>query len=387
MRDVSERFYVDWDTIGVILGNASAIDMPRLSVRDSAQANEFLASYGFDADDPAQFKELEKLKQDAVRFIDQHLVQDPDYPRLRLEMPDLVRHEDDARNLLLMASQNGSPEGRWACAVLRIMHTLTHVHNDLSMNFFPAIQKQVLDRVLAYVHTDPSGDVYLGGENGVRLYMLDIKTQKSYDSLVLKLLHKPENVGADIFDRIGFRFVTFTKLEALLVLRFLRHSVFAFPNVKAARSRNTLIHIGRFHAELDKLKPLLLHGELSEAELLKRVNDIAESESCRPVVEREKLRDRNVYSSTEYTSIQFTCRQLIRVKGPPIAAPGQTPKEGQVEYKFFFPYEVQILDKASYIESRRGRSSYSEYKRAQLRAARERVFPWLVEEEFESQTS
>ena len=234
--------------------------------------------------------------------------------------------------------------------------------------------------MLNHVHTDPAGDVYLGNdESGIRLYMLDIKTQKSYDSLLLKLLHKSENVGADIFDRIGFRFVTFSKFEALQALKFLRKSVIAFPNIKSSRTRNTLIDIDRYHQALDKLVEQHKQGQLSAEDLHQLAVNLAESKEFYPHIDKNELRERNVYSSTEYTSLQMTCRQLVRVMGPPISGGGPAARQGLVEYRFFFPYEIQVLDKASYIESRRGRASHAEYKRSQLRAARQRIFPWLTD--------
>lgn len=380
-----EAFHVNWETIEIILGGSSAIDMPFLNTPTIEKAHEFIKAYGYDPDIQSQNRELLKLRIDALNFIDKQLLADPDQTEPRLKIPQDVQRETDTRKLMVMASTDRDMNGKWACSLLRVMHTLTHINNDLASSFFPAIQKQILDRVLRHTFTDATGDVYLGSdEQGLRLYMLDIKTQKSYDSLVLKLLHKEENTSADIFDRMGFRFVLFNKLESMMALRYLRNKVFAYPNVRTGRSRNTLIDIGRFHHKIDSLRPQVVHGELQGRDLLKKAIEIAESDECKPRIQREKLQDRNVYSSTLYTSIQFTCRQLVRVKGPSMNPKDmETDGGGLVEYRFFFPFEIQILDKNSYSESRRGRASHTEYKRSQLRSARERVFPWLNEENFD----
>ncbi len=377
----SNNYHLEWETVSVVLNNESAIDIPYLYTNTFEKAHEFILGYGFDPNDASQATELEKLKSDAVHFIENQLLQDPDDPSRRLQLPDEVIREPDVRNLMIWASTPKHPQSRWACSLLRVMHTLTHVNNDLASNVFPSIQKQVLDRVLRHVHSDPAGDVYLGrDESGIRLYMLDIKTQKSFESHVLKLLHKPENVSAEVYDRIGFRFVTFNKLEALMVLTYLRENVFTLPNVHTGRSRNTLIDVGRYHFELDRLTARFKKGEIDDREFLKEAARIAESDICAPHVKPERLRDFNLYSSTEYTSIQFTCRQLVRISPPPSRIVPGTDLDGDIrEYRFFFPFEIQLLDKKSYIESRRGRASHTEYKRAQLRAARERIFPWLYE--------
>ena len=73
--------------------------------------------------------------------------------------------------------------------------------------------------------------------------------------------------------------------------------------------------------------------------------------------------ERNRYSDAAYHSMQFTCRQRIRV----------TDEAGQRQH-FFFPFEVQVLDEASFRISREGFASHEEYKRRQVAAAVGRVF-------------
>ena len=44
------------------------------------------------------------------------------------------------------------------------------------------------------------------------------------------------------------------------------------------------------------------------------------------------------------------------------------------EVKFFFPYEIQVLDKASFVESRSGRASHAVYKARQRFSVKKRLF-------------
>lgn len=374
-----DAFYLDPETLDVVLGRTAAIDIPRLNTPTFEAASAFIRNYGYDPDDPAQVAELCKLKDDALAFITRNLLQDPDNPSVKLTIPAEVLAEQQVRRLMLWATLQNDEIGHWSCSVLRVMHTLTHVSNDLAQNFFPAIQKQILDRVMSFVHTDQAGDVYLGGQDlGLRLYMVDVKDKKSQDSVVLKMLHKSDNVSSYIFDRIGFRFVTYNRVEAIIALQYLKQHLFAFPNVISLRSRNSLLDIPRYHDSLDHLKPRLGELNLSPTELARCVVDLGESKEMRPEILPHEKREHNVYSSTEYSSLQITCRQLVRVQGPPIAIlPGRRQPEGPIQYKFYFPYELQVLDRASYVESRRGRASHAEYKRAQLRSVRERILPWL----------
>ena len=56
----------------------------------------------------------------------------------------------------------------------------------------------------------------------IDLAAFETKPKKSRDSILLKLLHKPENVAEDIFDQVGIRFVTPTLLDSLSVIQFLK---------------------------------------------------------------------------------------------------------------------------------------------------------------------
>ncbi|MDP6946444.1 MAG: hypothetical protein QF464_20010, partial [Myxococcota bacterium] len=49
------------------------------------------------------------------------------------------------------------------------------------------------------------------------------------------------------------------------------------------------------------------------------------------------------------------------------------------DIQFFFPYEVQIMDLASYEQATRGRAAYNEYKRRQIVTARQRVMKRVLE--------
>ena len=381
----SQSFF-DWDILDVLLGERTAIDLPRLRTDTEEKARNFLKAYGYDPARQSDLDEILNLKNQAVGFIERNLLRNPDKPEESLEMPPAVREAEDPAQLLVWASTEDGELQRWSCSVLRVMHTMTHVTNDLDLHFFPHIQNQILNVILRWVYTDPTGDLYLGeDETGIRLYILDIKSQKSHESTALKLLHKREHIGADIFDRLGFRFVTFTKAEALMALNFFHEKfAIAFANVKSTRSRNTLIDVARFRELGDSWFEKFGAGEIDETELIRELDRIGNDETCDSNIPEEILKERNLYSSTSYHSIQFTVRQLVRVRSAPINRMlARKTNKDVIEYRFFFPFEVQILDKASYIESRRGRASHAEYKRSQIRAVRRRIFPWLPQESIE----
>ena len=375
-----KRSLFDWDVLDVLLGERTAIDLPRLRTDTDEKARSFLRAYGYDPGRESDREEIHNLKNQAIGFIERNLLQNPDRPEESMEIPPAVRESEDPAQLLIWASGERGELQNWSCSVLRVMHTMTHVTNDLDLHFFPHIQNQILNVVLRWVYTDPTGDLYLGeDETGIRLYILDIKSQKSHESTALKLLHKREHIGADIFDRLGFRFVTFTKAEALMALNFFHEKfAIAFANVKSTRSRNTLIDVARFRELGEPWFEKFDDGDIDEAELMQQLDRISSDDSCQSHTPEDIIRERNLYSSTSYHSIQFTVRQLVRVRSAPVnRMMARKSNKNLIEYRFFFPFEVQILDKASYIESRRGRASHAEYKRSQIRAVRKRIFPWL----------
>ncbi len=375
--------WVDWDIIDVIVSGKSAIDLPRLNVGSLEAADDFIRAYGYDLSNPNDAKEVAAILKQAKDFVNNVLAPDPEHKSPPVKMPPEIENETDVRKLMLMSSVRTGPTQRWACAILRLMHTITYVNNDFATYFFPQIQRQIVERIKSFVYEAPNGDVYLGkDEKGIKLYTLEIKSRKPFESSVLKLLHKVENVGADLFDRIGVRFVTETKLDALLALKYMaEENVIVFANVKPTRSRNTLVNMTFLRQEFDKLLPLYNRGELKLDELRQLAHMAVESERARPHIRPEELHERNAFSSTAYSSIQFTVRQLMRVKLPQVDPEIEIPEHDRLpdrELRFFFPYEVQILDRRSYLESRKGRASHEEYKRQQLIVARKRVFRGLL---------
>ncbi len=109
----------------------------------------------------------------------------------------------------------------------------------------------------------------------------------------------------------------------------------------------------------------------------------------------------NPHSSEYYRAIQFTARQLVKMRNPlyddlkELKAQAKSRaqlgeevarvvdrielKYVQREVRFFYPYEVQVVDAKSHDENEKGRSAHSEYKRAQILTALRRVMGSLAD--------
>jgi uncharacterized protein (TIGR04562 family) len=109
---------------------------------------------------------------------------------------------------------------------------------------------------------------------------------------------------------------------------------------------------------------------------------------------------RNEHTSKFYQSIQFTGRQLIKYRNPFFQEFNEIKRyakensdESELakkllaldtshiarEVRFFYPFEVQIMDLESYKSSTEGEASHLDYKRTKTRAAMKRVFWALIQ--------
>ena len=228
------------------------------------------------------------------------------------------------------------------------MHTLAHSQSYLNEKYHDVIRQQIFQKFDRVIESR-DGKTFIGP---VELNQFEMRKAKTRWSVALKLMHKAENVAADIFDWIGIRFVTNYRADALELLAYLRSEhVIALSNIKPSRSRNTLIDL----KELDKLLAASPSREM-----------IRESIQNSPYPTRKDSGEVNLYSGVSYNSIQLTCRQRVKIK-----------QEGERALSFFFPFELQIMDRQSYLNSREGFASHKEYKKRQKNAIRHRILPFL----------
>ncbi len=389
-----------WEALEVIVRGKSSIDTGLgFQPKNLDEVTRFLRSYGFDLEDPIEKAEIFGNFHEALNFIRKHFLQPENPDGLKVEMPRKVLELTDVRELFLMASltfpgQQHDSQGlllkNMACSVLKVMHTIAHIDKDVRVTYFAECQKQIFDRFYKIIHRDDEGRLFIGesadDSERIDLVAFETKPKKSRDSTLMKLLHKPENVAEDIFDRVGIRFVTHTCLDVLRVIKYLKDKMVLIPaNIKPSRSRNTLVDLDQFHGDLDRVLIDLETKKIDEQTAYKLVEGAALPVAVNP---------ENPHSSEFYRAVQFTCRQLIKFRNPIHddlrelkASTKATPQAPEIqslidridlkhlarEVRFFYPYEVQLLDIQSHEENERGRSAHSEYKKAQALTALKRV--------------
>ena len=389
------RYDFSWETLRSFLDGVSPIDLDRLALQSRDEAYQFLVRYGYDLAVPSEHHDAWMVFREALEYLERFLCPAPTPQDYGVSVPEELHQIGDLTEVLLLASHN-SPLQPWACALLRVMHTISHATHAVRSPFYKEIQRQILERYRQHVHQDSKGKLHLGtGLLAVPLDDIQLREEKNRDSLILKLLHKPDNVAQGVYDRIGVKLVTPTKVDALLALKYIRRKHLAiFANVMPGRSRNTLIDLERFREVYESIsKPGSKGSFKSNWNALQHTSDGYDSnENNHP----------NPHSSRAFRSIQFTCRQLIRVPNPQYSAlaelrsqlseklPGEEVNlllarleadHPEPVLRFFFPYEVQILDQENHLRTQTGDSSHANYRLRQLRTARRRVLGGLLVEE------
>ncbi len=340
------------------------MDIPRLDVQDITQAQEFIKTYGYDLSRPDDVHEVWEMHRKAISFIKDRILD------IGEEIPDLLSNKEklgDPAHLLVYASTRDHKDNKiqgWSCAILRVMHVIAHLEDDLFKIFQDQIQKEIFGPIQAHLRTDPASGVSLGLKDDreqIRLMRFDMKPSKSLSSAVVKLLTKKEVTALSIYDKVGVRFVTKSVFDCFRVVRFLvNEHLISFPNIMPDQARNTLYPVNIFLEAMTELK---------------KTNPMASSEDIEAFmsqklfegIDRAEYKERkNDYSGENYRNMKFIARKLTTVES------------GGNKFRFFYPYEIQIMDYDTYLKNISGPEAHEKYKTRQREAARRRVLGNLL---------
>ncbi|WP_374363148.1 TIGR04552 family protein [Pseudoduganella danionis] len=356
------KFSLNWSYLNAIANGVSAIDLGALALRNLHDARQFVREYGFDLDQPAAPRLILQAHAEAVEFICQNFLT----PQQAALIPPEVRAPEDPLQLLVYASLRGQQvdlRRMWACAVLKVMHGIFYIDNNLKLRHFHAIRSQVFGSLDEVIRSDGEHYFLTDGEICLPLLHYDRKNNKGRNSILLKLLQKAAYLAADIFDHLGVRLVFATRFECLLALRALQRShLLSVTNVDAGRTRNTLLDLDAAKIIFNKYRSRIAASEGYPSALLRQM-DAELAEQAQPLTRCD-----NPHSGTGYNSVQVTVRKMIHVQQLD-AAPEQDYDVG-----FFFEYEIQLMDADSYQRSLTGPASHDAYKKRQIDTARTRVF-------------
>lgn len=398
-----DEYAFNWETFDVVCSGKSSLDATSYltEIYDRSQVTNFLNGYGFDFNDPIEQAELFGIFQEALQFIKRYFLKEGNPEGLELTVPHYLYTITNISDLFLAATGRTSfklktEEALWAGVVLKVMHTILHTDKDLRYPYYSTIQQQIFDRFYKFIHRDNENRLFLKNETGTSIPLFDFQTKakKTRDSIIIKLLHKQENVAEELFDRIGVRIITYNKLDALRVIKFLhRNYVIMINNIKPSRSQNTLVDLGLLRKNTQGLYKETIRKNLSEDEFYQKLNNLIDG--CVPASPQHE----NEHSLDDYRAIHFTGRQLIKYKNPFMSSFNEVRKKAlkdkenplseallqldtspiSRDVRFFYPFEVQITDYESHIKNTQGEASHDEYKKSQLRSAMKRIFRPIIE--------
>ena len=372
---MSFNLHFEKQTLGCVVGGLSALDIPRLNIRTPEQARAFIEAYGYDLSAENDREELWATHRRAVALIKDQLLEEGERVPEQLYDPAKLT---DLRDLLIFASSH-RPEDRelqrWSCAILRVMHVFVHLRNDLFGAFNDEIQSQILKPLQDAITSDPGGGSIIlgsapdrahgeaasdGGLRPVRLHRFDIKPFKTTASSVIKLLARPERVALTLLDKLGVRFVTRSVFDSFRVVRFLvERNIVSYPHIIPDQSNNTLFPLNLFLEAMDELKQRAGEPTAEEVEAFLSAKLVAANERA------EFLHKPNEFSASDYRFVKFINRKLITV------SIGQGERERP--FRFFYPYEIQVMDYDTHVRNLSGPMAHDAYKDRQRKRARERV--------------
>ncbi len=380
-------FELPWETLDAIIEGKSPIDLNSLHVRNHEEASALVLSYGYDlrlADDLA---EMQALLRETVEFIENRFLTDQvnwqeyDEPVLSIsKIPEPVRSMTDICELILTAATGKKPEKLWACAILKVLHTLLHLHNNPTLRYFQEASDSIILKFHHLLLPHPDGTFSLLGKHGrhIDLYGFETKYKKPRESILIKLLCKKENVAEEVWDLVGVRLITHIPADALLTIELLREQkVLLFSNIIPTRSRNTLVDFEAFRTDYERMLKEMQNGKRH----FEDINALFKAIPIKPPTTNDF--SSNPSSLPDYRSIHITCRHFLNVQPP------EEPDEldllddpvGELDAhgtRIAFPFEIQILDKANYLENKAGKTAHNVYKLKQVIAARRRVLGRLL---------
>jgi uncharacterized protein (TIGR04562 family) len=392
--DLLKVWSFNWGIMEVLIGGKSSIDLQDLKVRSWQDATEFLRYYGYDPDVPGDARKIHMVICEAWNFIEQYLM--PFEWSRGKQPPASLLFTHDARDILVAASDlrpEAATTQAWACAVLRVMHTIAHIDGVTKYADIEAARTQVMNRFLKFVFRDQDGKLRFGDrQTSVVLDRIEWKLRKSRESIILKLLHKKANVAETIYDLLGIRIITKRLADVMVIVKFLRDfHIVTFPNCNPSRARNSLIDVESFKHNVDMLREMLEDGRIKPQEFSNILQGLT-----KPLAAVHSAI--NPHTAKGYRAVQLTCRQLIRYPNPALRWQEKLRRyrskkvlseqaqqvcteilqlvasESQEEQlEGFFPFELQVMDEASAAQNAIGDASHDRYKQSQVKASRRRV--------------
>jgi len=333
---VEEVALQDLHEIKLLLRGESVVDWHRLHIQTGDDARRLFALNALDLDDEGDAARLERIRGQAVQYINQ---------TLKLRLDERVGKDVALIELPVIASSEDDRHQRQACILLKVMHIIYH------------LDARELRTALSIADSDLFA---LVEESVVRMFD-ELRTagvpvvefawsRKTRDSLITKLLVKRETSAARVFDRLRFRVVVERQEDLGPTLHVMLSRCIPFNYVVPGQTVNNLVDVNALRDVEAEKDP---HAEDSGAT---EVLDPAQS---------------NMHSSKKFRVLNFIADLPVRVDDLFPAGREELARDrGRV---VFVLAEFQVLDRTTATANETGESAHEVYKNRQHKSVKERL--------------
>ncbi len=391
---IEEYWAMPWADFEVMLGVRNPLLLRTFNFSNRDRATAFLLSCGFDVSEASHHKAFEQFYCEALFHIRHALMTFEE--RQRFPVPARLLHLSEPSDLFVMASDR-NPRRRyqrlWACTIIKVFFAIANLEFSDKLRDIDSARDQIFGKIRSLLRQEDDGSFSISWSGiSIKLHAIDWKEAKTRQSIILKLLHKPESAVDEVFDYLGVRFVVRQPSDLPLLLKILVMSDIVIPaSVLAVRTRNTLFNWKRAKHSCDILYSLSSMDRLEPEEMEAMVHNVSWTMGTHDEIPKAK----NLFTSAEYRSLQLTVRHLVRIPNPArkivdslvgqlrhyrgIEAEENTLMDlVPTEIAKYFPIEIQVMDASAYDVSRFGAASHEQYKAAQIKVVRDRVLGSLL---------
>ena len=349
----------------VVLGSRYTIDLPTMNIKSREEALQFIFTYGYDISNYKDSETLWRNHRTAIEILEEEILD------IDESLPARVRNREelqDLTNLLLSASQKEDENlQKYSCAILRVMHIIIQLENDLFTSFTDDIKYQILRPIQEHIFKDEKDRIFIGENKNIQLINFLIKPLKQTKSGVIKLLAKDDVLAMTLLDRVGVRIVTKTVYDIFKVVKYLiENNVISFPHILSGTVKNLICPVEIFN-EVTKATDFSLESEEDETKINELLNKKVEEWQLQGG--EFSTRKRNKFTAEDFKFLKFISRRFLKIDRGPNKDP----------LNFFYPFEVQILDEKTHIENEKTQANHAAYKERQRRVARRRVLGFYKE--------
>lgn len=327
----------DVEAMHLLLRGHSVIDWHHLSFQSREEVDRFLRVNEFDPTDPKDIARLERIREDAVEYITQHL---------EYRLPNEIAIDAPAADLLLIASRKDHARLH-ACMILKVMHVMHHLEGREVLFRLPVSNDQifgVVENKVMQVVEEMRG----AGQPIVEFEW----SRKEHSSLITKLLAKRETIAAHIYDKLRFRLVVRKQEDIPVLLQDMLHRLVPFNYVIPGQTVNSLVS---FKSMIDSSVTLQTHKPFLQNST------------------EENIDSPNAFSGPGYRVLNFIADLPIRVSA---LLPNPSPEMAEQfdpRAVVFVLTEFQLMDLQTQQDNEQHENSHRAYKERQLALVKARL--------------